>query len=65
MGEALDPWSHHLKNMKKQVIFVIIEKGEQKEVDYTFDFLKEVIKDSHSLNRVISKQIRELKKRIL
>jgi len=61
-GEALDPWPHHLKNMKKQVIFVIIEKGEQKEADYTFDFLKEVIKDSYSLNGVLSKQIRELKK---
>ena len=50
-----------IKLMKKQIFLILVEKGEVKEVDYTFVFIKEVIKDFFYLNRIFGKKIRELK----
>jgi len=60
-GEATSPHINKLKYMKKQIFFEIVEKGEKKDVDYTFVFLKEILKDFDVLNKILADEIRRLK----
>jgi len=61
-GDATDPFVKNIKQIKKEIIFTVVEKGQNKEITYTFDYVKEIVRDCHDLNGVLAEQIRELKR---
>ena len=60
-GDASYPCPEHIKKLQKEIIFTVVEKGEHKEITYTIDYVKQIMKDCYELNGILSGLIRELK----
>lgn len=58
-GEATIP--HNENRIEKSIIFELAEKGEGKEVDYTFEYINQVVKEGKELNHVLADLIRQFK----
>ena len=56
------PRDNKISHLKKEVFFEITEKGESKEVSYTFDYIKEISKYFLKLNKELADQIRKFKR---
>ena len=60
-GTISAPRDGDIKKLKKQIFFTVVEKGENKEVSYTYDYLKKVETNCKDLRSVLASLIRKFK----